>query len=62
MKKVKRLRSTDWWLQNSHRNVKYNSGNIVNNAVISMYGARWVLDLRKNHLQKIFRDLKCKRE
>lgn len=29
---------------NSHRNVKYHRGNIVNN-VITVYGARWVLNV-----------------
>lgn len=40
--KVKRLRSTN---KNSHGDVKYSVGNIVNNIVISMYGVRRVLDL-----------------
>ena len=40
MKKVKELRSTDWFLQNSHRDVKCSIGNIVNNIVIMMCGAR----------------------
>ena len=45
VKKVKGFRSTDWLLQNSHRDVKYSTGNIVNNILITMYGARWVRDL-----------------
>ena len=44
VKKVKELRSTNWQLQNSHRDVKYSIGNMVNNIVITMCGARWVLD------------------
>ena len=32
-------------IKNSHGNVKYSTGEIVNNAVMTMYGARWVLDL-----------------
>ena len=36
MKKVKGLRSTNWQLQNSHGDVKYSIGNIVNNVVITM--------------------------
>ena len=28
-KKVKELRRTNWLLQNSHRDVKYSTGNIV---------------------------------
>ena len=27
------------------RDVKYGTGNIVSNNVITMYGARWVLDI-----------------
>lgn len=39
------LRSTDWKLQNSHGDVKYTTGNIVNNII--MYGARWILEIGK---------------
>ena len=39
--KVEELRSTNWQLQNSHVE-KYSK---VNNIIITMYGARWVLDL-----------------
>ena len=49
MKKVKGLRSTHWQLQNSHRNVKYSMGNIVNNIVITMCGARWVPEISEEH-------------
>ena len=46
MKKMKGLRSsTNWWLQNSHEDVKYSIGDIVNNIVIIMHGARWVLEI-----------------
>lgn len=45
VKKVKELTSTNWQLKNSHKNVKYNIGDIVSNLVITMYGVRWVLDL-----------------
>ena len=41
VKKMKRLRSINWWLQNSHRDVNYSIGNIVNDIVITMYGASW---------------------
>ena len=41
--KVKGLWSTNWQLWNSHGDVKYSRGNIVNNVVITMYGGRWVL-------------------
>ena len=36
MKKVKGLRSTNWMFQNSHGDVKYKMGNIVNNSVITV--------------------------
>ena len=36
VKKVKGLRGTDGWLQNSHGDVKYSMGNIVDNTVITM--------------------------
>ena len=45
VKMVKGLRSTDWWLQNSHRDVKYSIGSTVNNIVITAYGAKWVLEV-----------------
>ena len=38
------------WNKNSHGNVKYNIGTIVSNIVITMYGARWVLDLVGDHI------------
>ena len=46
--KAKRLRSTNWQLQNIHRDVKYHIRNTVNNIVITMYGVRWVLDTGVN--------------
>ena len=55
--KVKGLRSTDWELQNSHGDVKYSLGNIVNNIVITMYGARWVLDLFGGPFCKLYKYL-----
>ena len=42
VKNVNGLRSTNWLLQNSHGNVKYSIGNIVNNIIINIYGVRWV--------------------
>ena len=45
VKMITGLRSTNWSLQNSHGDVKYSIGNIVNNIVITVYGVRWVLDL-----------------
>ena len=44
-KKKKGLRSTDWQSQNGHGDVKYSTGNIVNNTVIATHGVRRVLDL-----------------
>ena len=44
VKKVKGLRSTNWQLQNSHEDVKDSIGKTVNNIVIMVYNARWVLD------------------
>ena len=32
-------------VKNSHGNVKYSIGNTVNDVVITLYGARWVLEL-----------------
>ena len=45
MEKVKGLRSTNWQLQNRHRDTKRSIGNRVNNTVITMYNARGVLHL-----------------
>ena len=44
---VKKLQglSTNWQLQNSHEDVKYSVGNTVNNIVITMHGARLVLEI-----------------
>ena len=43
--KVKKLRSPNWELQNSHGGVKHSIGNIVNKILITMGGASWVLDI-----------------
>ena len=42
---MKGLRSAGWRLQNSHRDVECSTGNTVNNVVITVYGAWWILDL-----------------
>ena len=42
--KVKGLRTTNW-LQNGPEDVKYSMRNIVNNVVITMHNARWVLEI-----------------
>ena len=57
VKKVKGLRRTNWQLQNSHRDVKYSIGNIVNSIVITMYGARQVLELSGRPLHKLYKCL-----
>ena len=44
-KKVNGLRNTYLLLQNSHADVKYSIGNIINNILITMHGVRQVLDL-----------------
>ena len=49
MKKVKGLRRTIWLLQNSHGDIKYSIGNIVNSMLITMHGVRWVQDLQDDH-------------
>ena len=38
--------------KNSHRDVKYNIGNVVNNIVITMDGARWVLEILRGTLNE----------
>ena len=54
MKKVKGLRSTDWWLQNCHGDIKNGIENIVNNIVITMSGAIWVLEISGRTLCKVY--------
>ena len=51
---MKRLRSTNWQLQNSPGDVKYSIENIVNNNVITRYGARWVLKISGDSLCKVY--------
>ena len=45
VKRAKGLRSTNWYSQNSHGDVKYSTRNIGNNIVINTYGVGWVLAL-----------------
>ena len=52
VEKGKGLRSINWELQNSHRDVKYSIGNVVNNIVITMDGARWVLEILRGTLNE----------
>ena len=47
------MRSTDWQLQNNHEGVKYSIGNIVNNIVTTVYGARWILEIYGGILGKV---------
>ena len=49
VKKVTGL-STKWHLQNRHGDAKFSIVNIVNNTVIIMYDAMWVLYLLGDHL------------
>ena len=45
VEKMKDLRNTDWEFQSCHGDVRYSTGNIVNNTEITRYGARWVLEI-----------------
>ena len=45
VEKTKALRGADWHLQNSHGGVTYSTENRVNNVVITVYSARWVLEI-----------------
>ena len=45
MKKVKVLRHTNWYLKNSNGDKKYSIGNVINNIVVTMDSARWVLEI-----------------
>ena len=54
VEKGKGLRSINWELQNSHRDVKYSTGNVVNNIVITMSGARWILEISGGPVCKVY--------
>ena len=43
--KVKGLRNINWQLWISHRDVKFSTGNAVDDVIITMSGVRWELDL-----------------
>ena len=45
VKKMKGLRSTNWWLQNSQWDVKYSTENMVIYTVITMHGVKCIGDL-----------------
>ena len=53
VKKVEGWRSTDWYLQNSHGDAKHSMGYIVNNAVKTVHGARWVLQISGGTFHKV---------
>ena len=50
---MKGLRSTNWQSQSFCEDVKYSIGNIVNNIVTTMYGARWVVEISGGTLCKV---------
>ena len=52
IEKVKRLRNTDWQLQNSHGDIKYSIGNIAKDVVITKYGTSWYLKYQQEHFVK----------
>ena len=41
-------------MHNLNRTVKYSIGNIVNNIVKTMCGARWVLEISGGALRKVY--------
>lgn len=49
---MKGLTSTDWQLRNNHGDVNYSVGNIDDDIVITMYGARWILEISGGTLMK----------
>ena len=53
VEKMKDLRNTDWEFQSCHGDVRYSTGNIVNNTEITRYGARWVLEISGGPLRKV---------
>ena len=50
---MKGLISTNWY-KIVTTNVKYSIKNIANNVVITMYGARWELEISERTLCKIY--------
>ena len=53
-KMVKEIEKYRLVVQNSHGDAKYSMGNIVNIIVVTMYGARWVLELSGETLHKVY--------
>ena len=41
-------------MQNSHGDVKYSMGNIAKNIVKTMYGAKWILEISRETLRKVY--------
>ena len=50
---MKGLRSTNLESQNCHGDVKYSIRNIVDDNVITIYGARWVFEISGGPLCKV---------
>ena len=48
------IRGTNWQLQNSHEDVRYSIGNVVNNIVITKYGASLLLEISRGSLCKVY--------
>ena len=42
----------DWWLQSSHGDVRHRIEITINNTVITMYDASWVLEVLGEHFAK----------
>lgn len=57
VKSGKRLGCTNWQLQHSHRAVKYSTGNIINNPVITRDGARWAREFLGRSPGKLYKRL-----
>ena len=54
VEKGKGLRCTDWQLQKSRGDVKSRTGNLVSNITVTMYTARWVLEISRGTLYKVY--------
>lgn len=57
VKKVKGFVSTNWPSENSHGDVRYSIGNIVNNMAVIMYSVREVQDLLGGSFPKLYKCL-----
>ena len=54
VRRVERFRNTNRYLHNSHGDIKHSRGNRVSNIVITVYGARWVLEILGGSLYKVY--------